>query len=128
MAGSSREGEVVSNWGVTVVRVLDALEHVGPMTSGELARELDKHRDLIASVLTRLQRPSKRPVGPRRVYIADWRDEDEGQRIYLRAVYAAGNKKDAPKPARKNAAERSRRYRDNKRQQRIVLFNDTVTA
>lgn len=116
----------MSRWGIIVVRIMDALEQLGPMTSAELARELAIDRDTVGSVLSRLKRPSKRPVGPKRVHVVDWCDEDEGSRTYLRAIYAAGNKVDATKPPRKSNAERSQRYRDNKRQQSINLFGVTL--
>lgn len=115
----------MSNWGVTALRIVDKLEQLGPMTTSEIARELGVERDSMGSIITRLRKPSKRPRGPKRIHIADWRDEEDGQRTYLRAVYGAGNKKDAEKPERKSGAERSRRYRDNKRQQSFNLFNAT---
>lgn len=105
----------MSNWGVTTLRILDALEHVGPMTRAELARELGMPSNRIGSVITRLCQPVKRPAGPRRVRISGWRDEEEGSRCYLRAIYALGSGPDAVKPPAKNHTERARRYRAGKR-------------
>ena len=116
----------MSNWGVMSLRIVDKLEQLGPMTASEIAKELAVARESLGSIITRLKQPSKRPLGPKRIHIADWRDEEDGQRTYLRAVYGAGNKKSAPKPDRKSDAERSKRYRDNKRQQSFNLFNATL--
>jgi len=116
----------MSNWGVISLRIVDMLEQLGPMTTSEIAKELGVERDSMGSIITRLRKPSKRPRGPKRVYVHDWRDEEDGQRAYLRAVYGAGNKKDAPKPERKSGAERSKRCRDNRRQKSLTnLFNAT---
>lgn len=116
----------MSKWGVLALRIIDSLEQLGPMTTSEIAREIGRDRNGMGSVLTRLMQKSKRPPGPKRVYIKDWRDEEDGQRCYLRAIYAAGDKPNKPKPERKTRAERSKRYRDNKRQQSINLFNATL--
>lgn len=80
----------MSTWGVTTLRLLDALEQHGPMTASEIAALLGRDRDDVSSVLSRLRRPRKQL--PKRVYVIDWRDDEEGQRRYYRPVYALGSK------------------------------------
>jgi hypothetical protein len=53
--------------------------------------------------------PCKRPLGPKRVYICDWRDDAEGERRYLRAVYALGDLPDKAKPSVKARVLQSKR-------------------
>jgi hypothetical protein len=98
-------------WGDTTQRMLDALETLGPMTRSEICAALDLNRDEASSIVTRLRRPRLRPEAPARVYISAWRDDEEGQRRYLRAVYALGCKPDAPKPRyRERQLAAKRRY------------------
>lgn len=91
----------VTPWGDVTQRMLDALAELGPMTRSELCRAVGADRRTCASVVSRLMRPRQRPVAPRRVHICGWRDDEEGQRRYLRAVYALGDRPDARKPAYK---------------------------
>lgn len=102
----------MSKYGIHILRILDALEHVGPMTTAELVLEVGASRATISRALTRLCAPSLRPKGPRRVRIADWRDDSEGTRRYMRPVYALGRSPDAPRPDRKTNADYCRQYRD----------------
>jgi hypothetical protein len=101
-------------WGVTTLRILDALEHIGPMTRGEMCAHLRLTREKCAAIFTRLARPQLRPLGPKRVHISAWvYDGDDGERRYPRAVYAIGDGKDKPKPRSDTKANR-KRYRVNK--------------
>lgn len=95
-------------WGFLLLRILDALEQHGPMTSSEMCQHLGVPRTSAARVLTRLLRPS--PRIPRRVHISAWRREVDGQRNYLRAVYAAGDGADARRPAVKSHRDSHREY------------------
>lgn len=122
---SLRAAAQMSKWGVVVLRILDALEQVGPMTTSEIAREIDVPRTRLGGVISRLNRPTIVPKAKKRIYIAEWRDDEENQRCYLRAVYAIGSKKDAEKPACKTPAERATRYRDRKRGKQASPFRET---
>lgn len=111
----------MSTWGVTTLRMLDALEQHGPMTRTELCDHLGLDRTTAASIVSRLMKPSKRPVGPKRVYICDWRDDAEGERRYLRAVYAIGKKPDKPRPEyRPRLLAAKRRYWAARKQRLFV--------
>lgn len=84
-------------WGVSTLRLLDLLEQVGePMSTLQIAQHFDISRDRIASVISRLLRPSK--TFGRRLHIAKWISEVDGSRKYRRACYAIGDKPDAKKP------------------------------
>jgi hypothetical protein len=90
------------------LRILDALEHVGPMTTSDMQEHLGLKRDPGGSVLNRLTHRTK--TMPKRVYIIDWRRSQDGQREYLRAVYALGDKPDKRKPPAKRRADVVRDY------------------
>lgn len=106
-------------WGVTTLRILDALEQYGPMTRAEMSKHLNLPRQDCSAIFSRLSRPSKRPEGPKRIYITGWRYDEEGQRRYPRAVYAIGDLVDAAKPKSDIKANR-RRYRQSVKGRRFV--------
>lgn len=93
-------------WGVLTLRVLDALEQYGPMTAQDVCSHLGLERRPGGSILGRLKAST-----PTRVHISAWQRDQEGQRQYLRAVYAAGPGVDAPKPAPIHHRDSLRRYR-----------------
>jgi hypothetical protein len=97
-------------WGDTTTRILALLSEVGPMTRSEVSRHLGMPRNDCASVLSRLCKPTKRPVGPRRTHISGWVYDEEGQRQYPRAVYCLGDQPDVrkPKASRKVTLQRYR--------------------
>jgi hypothetical protein len=74
-----------------------------------MEREVGLNRKQAVNALSRLTRPTKRPVAPRRMSIVAWRDDEEGQRRYLRPVYGLGDFPDAPRP------NEARRYRERNR-------------
>jgi len=87
--------------------VRDLLRTIGPMTSAELLKFFPGRslRDVSSSLgkMRGLARPQVR--------IHDWVREADGQKCYLRAVYALGSGRDAPKPPTFTNAERTRRYK-----------------
>lgn len=87
-------------WGDTTQRILALLEEAGPMTRSEVSKALGMQRNDCASILSRLCKATKRPVGPRRAHISGWVYDEEGQRTYPRAVYCLGDKPDVRKPKR----------------------------
>jgi hypothetical protein len=89
----------VKAWGVLSLQILDVLERLGPLTSREVESELSGQIGSVSRVITALRRPLKRDKQKKRVYIADWVIDAEGQRKYPRARYAVGNRSDAPQPA-----------------------------
>lgn len=78
-------------WGVLTLRVLDALEHVGPMTTADMREHLGLARDPGGSLMSRLKSSG-------RVHVEEWRREHDGARRYPRAVWAFGPGRNAPKP------------------------------
>jgi len=113
--GSEGRLKTARPWGVTTLRILDALEHIGPMTRGEMCAHLRLTRQECAAIFSRLTRPQLRPPGPRRVHVFAWvYDGDDGERRYPRAVYAIGDAPDKPKP-RSNSKANRKRYRINKK-------------
>jgi len=111
-------------WGVTVARILDLLEHTGPMTSAEACKLLGLERKNSAAIFSRLMRPVVKPEpGPRRIHVCGYTHDEEGQRDYPRAIYALGDKPDARKPVSK-PKEIAKRYRVNlKKRQMVSVFN-----
>jgi len=101
-------------WGNTTDRILLLLAEE-PMTKAEVCRRLDLAHDQVANVLTRLRRT-------KRIYIADYTRHAVWGRTYLRAVYAAGNKKDVQKPAALTASERSSRSH----QKRMMIKQNVI--
>ncbi len=87
--------------------VRDLLRTIGPMTSAELLTFFPGRclRD-VSSALGKM-RGLARP----QVRIHAWVREADGQRFYLRPVYAIGTARDAPKPEPISNAERVRRYK-----------------
>jgi hypothetical protein len=79
----------MSAWGSTTDRILLLLEQE-PMTKAEICRRLELTHDQIASVLSRLSKPSKQM--PKRIYICDYTRHAISGRTYIRPMYTLGNK------------------------------------
>lgn len=107
-------------WGVLTLRILDALENVGPMTASDMKDHLHLDDNPGDSVLHRLSHATK--TMPKRIYIIDWRCEQDGQRDYPRPVYAFGSKPDKPRPPikRRSAVVREYMQRVQRKAQCIV--------
>ena len=78
-------------WGNTTDRILLLLEQE-PLTKAEICRKLDLTHDRVASVLSRLNRSSKRIS--KRIYITGHTRHTISGRTYIRPVYALGDKPD----------------------------------
>jgi len=78
-------------WGNTTDRILLLLEQE-PMTKAEICRRLELSHDQVASVLSRLNRSSKRIS--KRIYITGHTRHTISGRTYIRPVYALGDKPD----------------------------------
>lgn len=93
-----------------VEAILKMLAENGPMTRGDICAALGRHRDEVASVVSRLNKKHAR-LG-KRIYIQSWVYEDDtNKRPYPRALYALGDKKDAKKPQPVPGAEKTRQWR-----------------
>lgn len=106
--------------GPIVLGILAALGEHGPMTREEVASFMECDRSLVSPVLSRLNRRLK--TAPKRVHIVAWRQDRSVSRLYLRAVYALGNKPDKKKPP-PNRGEAQRRYRARNKAQVSSVFD-----
>lgn len=93
--------------GAIVREVLRMLDEEGPMTRAEICRRLNREKDEIAAVVSRLNKRS--PVAGKRIHVKEYVYDMEGERTYPRALYAIGAAKDAPKP-KPDQKEVKRRY------------------
>jgi hypothetical protein len=113
-------------WGNTTDRILLLLEQE-PLTKAEICRKLDLTHDRVASVLSRLNRSSKRIS--KRIYITGHTRHTISGRTYIRPVYALGDKPDKVcklKPF--TLQERSRRsYEKLVSLRNNSVFNQTAT-
>jgi len=78
-------------WGSTTDRILLLLEQE-PMTKAEICRRLELTHDQVASVLSRLNKSSKRL--PKRIHVCSYTRHAICGRTYIRPVYALGKKLD----------------------------------
>jgi hypothetical protein len=103
--------------GKRVLAVIAALEDAGEMTRAEICRAMGVDRFIGSAVMSRMHKAT--PMIPKRIYIARWVYEDDvGGRRYPKAVFALGDKKDAPKPKPKLNKVSTAEYRD-KEQKRV---------
>jgi DNA-binding Lrp family transcriptional regulator len=94
-----------------IVSILNILEEDGPMTRAELVHALGMSRNIVSSVLSRLNRKQK--TAPKRIYISHYQlDNETGGRKYPRASYAVGDKPNAKK-VKATRAQNSLHYRNN---------------
>lgn len=75
-----------------------------PMTRHEIQLAMHMGKRTVNTYIAKLMEE-----GNKRVYIKDWKREQEGQKTHLRPVYAAGKKRDKKKPAPLTNAEINRR-------------------
>lgn len=85
--------------------VARALEVHGPCSSMDLHRITGVARNQIRNVVSLMHRTHKS------VHIADWVRDTVGSRTYLRARYALGNRRDAPRPPPFTHTQSVDRYR-----------------
>jgi hypothetical protein len=82
------------------LRILTLLQELGPMTARELAEQLKiKHVNQIAAALQ----------GCDHFHISGYRRDEDGGRLYPRALYAYGPGKDAKKPPKLSRQEYNKR-------------------
>lgn len=88
--------------------LLELLQDAGPQPSVELARYFPgSDRSEVSSALHQMHRS----VAEQQVHIAGWTRDADGAKRHLRALYAAGPGKDAPKPRPLTGRQRERAYR-----------------
>ena len=96
----------------TINKIQEALKEYGPMTRAEIDDVLKLDKKSTARCISDLMADS--PNFGKRIHIIRWVYDHCGSRLYPRAVYALGNKKDFEKPKRDNKAVQ-KKYRDKKR-------------
>lgn len=89
---------------------MDLLKELGPMTMREIADQLRIDLDRIRSFIG-----STRQKKPGVIYIQSYRRDEDGGRLYPRAVWAAGNLPDAKRPPKLGHPEYNRRARKKKK-------------
>lgn len=113
-------------WGATTDRIMLLLQE-SPLTKAEICRRLELSHDRVASILSRLNRPSKRIA--KRIYISGYTRHTISGRTYIRPIYSLGDKPDKVcniKPF--TLQERSKRSYDNLLSLRNnSIFNQTST-
>ncbi len=93
-------------YGGLVERIEQLLRDYGPMTRSELCDHMKRDRREIASVVSRMARPTK--TLPKRLYISGYvYDHDYGRR-YPRAVYSLGDKPNVKAPGPQSDANKKR--------------------
>lgn len=78
------------------------------MTAQDIARELGVRIEIARGMCGKAK-------AARQIRIVAWRRDEDGGRLYVRAVYTAGHGRDAIKPAPLTRLEYNRRHRDRKR-------------
>lgn len=74
-------------------QIIDLLTASGPMTQRELAEELGLEIDLLRGYIGALRQRS-----PGVLYVHSYRRDEDGGRLYPRALWAVGNEPDAKRP------------------------------
>ena len=105
----------------TYQKIVDALTEYGPMTSRELAEEINTDLRLVQGSLgwIRVERPNL-------IHIQGWRHEKTACRINLNAVYALGAKPDAKRPKAMSSSQKCKRWRQKKKFQIASVFHLSV--
>ncbi len=91
-------------YGGTVEKIVQLITDLGPMSTCELCEELGVNRMYVSAVLSRMRRPTK--TLPKRLYVIRYLYQMESAKNYPRAVFALGDKRDAPKPVFDRRASR----------------------
>lgn len=99
-------------------KIVDILTELGPMTMREIADQLKTDLDRIRSFIG-----STRQKKPGVIYIQSYRRDEDGGRLYPRAVWAAGNRPDAKKPPKLGHPEYNRRARKKRKKAVASIFH-----
>lgn len=99
-------------------KIIALLTELGPMTMREIADQLKTDLDRIRSFVG-----STRQKKPGVIYIQSYRRDEDGGRLYPRAVWAAGNLPDAKRPPKLGRPEYNRRSRKKKKKAVASIFH-----
>jgi hypothetical protein len=89
-------------------KALDVIAELGPISSRELAEEINISYSYARKLVTFLKKE-------KRIFIREYRRDEDGGKLYPRALYAAGGGKDAVKMKPLTNAEYAKRHKQNKR-------------
>lgn len=108
------------------IQIEKLFEEHGEMTRHEVCDAMGIDRMYISAILSRMCKPGK--TLPKRLHVVRYVYDQEGERRYPRAVYALGDKPDAPRP-KPNVKEVRKRYRSNLRKRMTTnsVFNLALT-
>lgn len=99
-------------------KIVSLLTELGPMTMREIADQLkidlDRVRNFIGAT-----REKKQGV----IYIQSYRRDEDGGRLYPRAVWAVGNLPDAERPPKLGRSEYNRRFKIKKKKAVASIFH-----
>lgn len=98
--------------------IVDLLTEFGPMTMREIADQLKTDVDRIRCFIG-----SVRQKKPGVIYIHSYRRDEDGGRLYPRALWAAGNRPDAKRPPKLGHQEYNRRARLKKKTVVASIFH-----
>lgn len=99
-------------------QILDLLAEHGPMTMRELADDIGIGADLLRCYVGSL-----RQRRPGVIYIHSYRRDEDGGRLYPRALWALGNKPDATRPPKLTHTEYNKRARAKARARVASVFH-----
>lgn len=109
----TKKSEMDLNW----ANVRSVLLHSGPMTMHEVALFFpSQHYTNVGSIISAM----RNRVASKQVYIHSWTRDGVGRK-YLRAVYALGNKRDAPKPSVITNSERNAIWRSKRKNMKVTV-------
>lgn len=91
----------------TPERILKLLAH-NNLSCREISLEIDVSLAHIRSAVSKLKKAKK-------IYVWRYRRDEDGGRLYPRAIYAFGNGRDATPPGALSDTEYNRRHRENQR-------------
>jgi hypothetical protein len=105
--------------------IIDALNEHGPLTRAEICERLGLDPQRSAAIISRLNKPTK--TLPKRIYIKDYvREDSTSGKLYIRARYAVGNKRDANPIRPYTQAKRNKRYRERQKKKTNTLHMSSV--
>ena len=89
--------------------VIEALVRYGSLTLQELVDYTGTNAESLRSILARMSKPGART--PKRIYVLQYLDFAEGERVYPRPLWALGALENAKKPKRKSQKECAKAFR-----------------
>lgn len=99
-------------------QIIKLLQEFGPMTQREIADQLDMGVDLVRGYIGALRQRK-----PGVLYIHSYRRDEDGGRLYPRALWAAGRRKDAERLPRLTKPEYNKRGKDKMRRRPASIFH-----